>query len=54
MVTRGEGSSQTVTNGDKGGGGPKIRIFYRDILFEWPPGDSLDVSAGRDVFILSM
>ena len=37
MVTRGGGGSrQTVTNGDKGGGGFKNRDFYGDILFEWP------------------
>ena len=32
----GRGSRQTVTNGDKGGGGVKNRDFYGDILFEWP------------------
>ena len=37
VVTRGGGGSrQTVTNGDKGGGGVKNRDFYGDILFEWP------------------
>ena len=32
----GGGSRQTVTNGEKGGGGVKNRDFYGDILFEWP------------------
>ena len=32
----GVGSRQTVTNGDKGGGGVKNLDFYGDILFEWP------------------
>ena len=36
MVTRGEGSGQTVINGDKGGGGVKNWDFYGVILFEWP------------------
>ena len=35
MVTRGGGGSrQTVTNGEKGGGGVKNRDFYGDILFD--------------------
>ena len=32
----GRGSRQTVTIGDKGGGGFKNRDFYGDILFELP------------------
>ena len=36
VVTRGGGSRQTVTNGDKGGGVVKNRDFYGDILSNCP------------------